>query len=100
MPEAIKKKLSADPSYLEILRAYQDKDFSHSNRRYWCFPQFKEDHMEILQDLERSVTPNRGTELTIDNESIDDYMKFPDPHKYMIGFITGQIAAIKTESPL
>ena len=30
-------------------------------------------------DLERSVTPNRGTESLIENERIEDYIKFPDP---------------------
>ena len=30
-------------------------------------------------DLERSVTPNRGTESAIDGETIEDYLKFPDP---------------------
>ena len=43
----------------------------------------------IAQDLERSVTPNRGTEHQIENERIEDYLKFPDPKKYLIGFITG-----------
>ena len=30
-------------------------------------------------DLERSITPNRGNESVIDCETIEDYLKFPDP---------------------
>jgi hypothetical protein len=41
------------------------------------------------QDLERSITPNRGNESVIDCETIEDYLKFPDPHKYLVGFIFG-----------
>jgi hypothetical protein len=40
-------------------------------------------------DLERSITPSRGTESVIDSETIEDYLKFPDPLKYLIGFIFG-----------
>jgi hypothetical protein len=40
-------------------------------------------------DLERSITPNRGTESTIESESMEDYLKFPDPQKYLVGFIFG-----------
>jgi hypothetical protein len=42
-------------------------------------------------DLERSVTPNRGTENHIDSETIEDYLKFPDPLKYMVGFMCGVV---------
>jgi hypothetical protein len=42
-----------------------------------------------LGDLERSITPNRGTESAIDQETIEDYLKFPDPLKYLVGFIFG-----------
>lgn len=31
------------------------------------------------QDLERSITPNRGNESVIDCECVEDYLKFPDP---------------------
>jgi hypothetical protein len=41
------------------------------------------------KDLERSVTPNRGTEALIDQETVEDYLKFPDPRKYLVGFIFG-----------
>jgi hypothetical protein len=41
------------------------------------------------QDLERSITPNRGNESVIDCETIEDYLKFPDPQKYLVGFIFG-----------
>jgi hypothetical protein len=34
---------------------------------------------EEVPDLERSITPNRGTESAIESESIEDYLKFPDP---------------------
>jgi hypothetical protein len=106
MPEEIRNRLKKDPSYLEVLRAYQDADFSPSNRRFWCFPQYKrrqrgnnmsKTHDESIStiserssatsggnagnenDLERSITPSRGTESVIDSETIEDYLKFPDP---------------------
>ena len=41
------------------------------------------------QDLERSITPNRGNESVIDCETIEDYLRFPDPLKYLVGFIFG-----------
>lgn len=40
-------------------------------------------------DLERSITPNRGNESAIDCETMEDYLKFPDPQKYLVGFIFG-----------
>jgi hypothetical protein len=43
----------------------------------------------VTQDLERSITPNRGNESIIDCETIEDYLKFPDPQKYLVGFIFG-----------
>jgi hypothetical protein len=43
-------------------------------------------------DLDRSVTPNRGTEVSVENETIEDYLKFPDPKKYLVGFISGIVA--------
>jgi hypothetical protein len=115
MPEEVRNRLKKDPSYLEVLRAYQDADFNGSNRRYWCFPQYRKKsrrginmsktHDESIStisemssatsgagevpDLERSITPNRGTESTIESESIEDYLKFPDPQKYLVGFIFG-----------
>ena len=42
------------------------------------------------------MTPNRGTENLIDCESIEDYLRFPDPHKYMVGFICGIIPVRQT----
>lgn len=53
--------------------------------------------------MERSVTPNRGTETTIDSETIEDYLRFPDPKKHLIGFICGIFSApkrLKLESSL
>lgn len=41
------------------------------------------------RELDRSITPNRGSQNTIENETIEDYLRFPDPLKYMIGFISG-----------
>lgn len=90
MPEKIRQRLAEDPKYLEVLRQYQDRDYSPNDRRYWCFPQFSdEDKTTNQRDLERSVTPNRGSVLQIENETIDDYLNFPDPQLYMVGFITG-----------
>lgn len=85
MPEKIRSKLAQDPGFLEVLRQYQDKDLGEEDHRYWCFPPF-----ESGVNLERSVTPNRGSAYTIDDESIDDYLQFPDPLNYMIGFLCGE----------
>ena len=92
MPEEILQKLASDPSYLEVLKSYQDKEFCPHHRRYWCFPEYKSENRNDTsnQDLQRSVTPKRGTESVIDNETIEDYIRsFPDPQKYMVGFVCG-----------
>jgi hypothetical protein len=83
-----------------VLRNYQDREFSGSNRRYWCFPHFKEEIDEGDEqdhDLERSVTPNRTSEVMIDNETIEDYVKFPDPWLYLIGFICPNTSPVREE---
>lgn len=49
-------------------------------------------------DLERSLTPNRGTETAVDSETIEDYLKFPDPKKYLVGFICGIVSPIPQTS--
>lgn len=41
MPADIRDKLKADPSYLEVLRAYQDSEYHPTERRYWCFPKYR-----------------------------------------------------------
>jgi hypothetical protein len=41
MPEDIKQRLKQDASLLQVLKDYQDREFSPSNRRYWCFPKYK-----------------------------------------------------------
>lgn len=51
-------------------------------------------------DLERSITPNRGTESVIDSESIEDYLKFPDPNKYLIGFVFGVFKAPSNQNQI
>ena len=45
------------------------------------------------KDLERSVTPNRGTGTVVDSETIEDYLKFPDPNKYLVGFMIGSFSS-------
>lgn len=113
MPEDIRNRLSKDPAFLEVLRTYQDTDFGPVGHRYWCFPQFKysnplssfinhsklhndtiqttseRSHQSSPRELERSLTPNKGNEINIETETIEDYLRFPDPQKYMIGFICG-----------
>jgi hypothetical protein len=92
-PEHIRNKIASKPQYIEVLRNYQDRDYSGANRRYWCFPHFREELEEgesLTMDLERSVTPNRGSEIAIDNETIEDYVRFPDPKEYLVGFVCGQ----------
>lgn len=51
------------------------------------------------QDLERSITPSRGTENQIDTETMDDYLRFPDPRKFLVGFICGMVIAPKAQLP-
>jgi hypothetical protein len=41
------------------------------------------------RELDRSLTPNRGSQIKIEQETIEDYLRFPDSQKYMVGFIFG-----------
>lgn len=41
------------------------------------------------RELDRSLTPNRGSQSKIEQETIEDYLRFPDSQKYMVGFIFG-----------
>lgn len=73
--------LAKDPSYLEVIKSYQDQDFGNTGNRFWSFPPYEKG------ELERSVSPNRGTASSIDDETLEDYSKFPDPHNHLIGFM-------------
>lgn len=68
MPDQIRRKLAQDPTYLEVLRDYQDRDFSKADHRFWSFPSYSKG------SLQRSVTPNRGTAVKIDEETLADYL--------------------------
>ena len=41
------------------------------------------------REIDCSVSPNKGSQNAIEHETIEDYLRFPDPLKYMVGFIAG-----------
>lgn len=43
------------------------------------------------------MTPQRSQAFSIDDESLEDYLEFPDPQQYMIGFIYGNRKEKKKE---
>ncbi|CDW78739.1 UNKNOWN [Stylonychia lemnae] len=89
LPEPIKQRLQNDITYLEKIRNYKDDKINPYLRRYWSFPSFKDDNDSGKSvDLERSMTPSREQTNSVNIETLEEYLRFPDPHKYMIGFIS------------
>ena len=37
--------------------------------------------------------------MAVDNETIEDYARFPDPQEYLIGFVSGQETPVIKEEP-
>ena len=81
---------------------------SKTKKRYWSFPEFKEISTAVLKSQRfnidgSEVSPMRGVpndsksarEAKINNESMLEYVNFPDPQLYLIGF---QINRLEEES--
>ena len=85
--------------------ATEDANEFLAPKRYWSFPEYKEISTAVLHqhkysfpetsgnenkqynsDLGRSLTPKRSKASQISGESQHEYLNFPDPQLYMIGF--------------
>ena len=112
LPPLIKQKLAKEADFLASLHeavaqeeASEDVDGAFFPKRYWSFPEYKEISTAVLHqhkysfpgssgnesrnynsDLGRSLTPKRSRASQIGGESMHEYLNFPDPQLYMIGF--------------
>ena len=107
LPIIIKQKLADEPDFLFSLHSQGFVPGEHSKqpqfhlKRYWSFPEFTEIQTAVLNQqrqhgernrssihssIDRSVTPSRSKEARINSETMLEYVNFPDPQLYMVGF--------------
>jgi hypothetical protein len=95
LPPLIKQKLANDKDFLSSINAEPRPSITNRpKKRYWSFPEFKELPSQVLQhhyakypafksdkreEIGRSVTHRRTKANKIKEESMFDYLNFPDP---------------------
>ena len=111
IPPLIKQKLAREPDFLASLHEVSNlsietpedvEDISVVNR-YWSFPEYRQasattlhqtrysytegaDASHAQKDIGRSLTPRKTRASTIRAETMSEYLNFPDPSLYLIGF--------------
>jgi hypothetical protein len=96
LPALIKQKLATDREFLTTLNNEQRMSFTERpKKRYWSFPEFKELPSQVLHqqyakyaaytptdrkhEIGRSITPRKTKASKIKEETMFDYLNFPDP---------------------
>jgi hypothetical protein len=104
LPSLIKQKLASDKDFLGSLNNGQSQNYSERpKKRYWSFPEFKELPTQVLRnqhskyteqtktekqiEIGRSCSPRRSKANKIREETMFDYLNFPDPQLYLVGFV-------------
>lgn len=98
LPSLIKQKLAADKDFLSSINC-EPMGRDSPKKRYWSFPEFKEINTQLIThqisrmsetndrtEIGRSMTPRRTKANKIKEETMQDYLNFPDPQLYLVGF--------------
>ena len=101
LPVLIKQKLAEEPDFLFSLHSMQrihDSEPSNAeSKHYWSFPEFKEISTAVLSSkqyatgnapphTDKSLSPSRSRELRRSDENAMEFVNFPDPQLYLVGF--------------